>query len=132
MPQPASVAFDLKSTYVHLADGPAAVAVPVGPDFWQRIGERQDLQRGRLVTRFQQSRTWDHWEMHPAGEEVLILLSGALDLILDEDGTHRTVAMRAGDTFIVPRGIWHRGIVIEAGELMGITYGEGTQHRPIT
>lgn len=132
MPESASVAFDLKSTYVHLADGPAAVAIPVGPDFWQRIGEREDLQRGRLVTRFQQSRDWDHWEMHPAGEEVLILLSGALDLILDEEGAHRTVSMRASDTFIVPRGTWHRGIVLGAGELMGITYGEGTQHRPIT
>lgn len=131
MPEPAPVAFDLTSTYVHLADGPAAVAIPVGPDFWQRIGERADLQRGRLVTRFHQSRTWDHWEMHPAGEEVLILLSGALDLILDGAGEQRTVAMRAGDAFIVPRGTWHRGIVHEAGELVGITYGEGTQHRPI-
>ncbi|MFO0574990.1 MAG: cupin domain-containing protein [Polyangia bacterium] len=130
MPGPERSAFDLKSTYVHLSDGPAAVEVPVGPDFWERIGSRADLQSGRLVTRFRQTADWPHWELHPAGEEVLHLISGALELVLEKPGGERSVMLRAGDTFIVPRGTWHRGIVHEAGELLGITYGAGTQHRP--
>lgn len=130
MPGPQRSAFDLKSTYVHLADGPAAVEVPVGPDFWQQIDQRTDLQSGRLVTRFHQSADWPHWEMHPAGEEVLHLISGELELVLEEPRGERSVTLRAGDTFIVPRGTWHRGIVHAAGELLGITYGAGTQQRP--
>lgn len=133
MSQPGRAAFDLKSTYVHLPEGPAAVAVPVGPDFWARIDQRKDLQAGRLITRFHQDADWPHWELHPEGEEVLCLLSGALDLVLEEQGqdeTTETVEMRAGDTFIVPRGVWHRGLVRAPGELLAITYGAGTRHRP--
>jgi quercetin dioxygenase-like cupin family protein len=132
MPEARTSAFDLKRTYVHLADGPAAVAVPVGPDFWETIGERADLQSGRLVTRFAQTADWPHWEVHPAGEEVLHLISGELELVLEgAAGGAASVTLRAGDTFIVPRGTWHRGLVHKAGELLGITYGAGTQHRPL-
>lgn len=40
-------AFDLHNTYVHLEDGGGARHIPVGPDFWAKIGERADLQRCR-------------------------------------------------------------------------------------
>lgn len=123
-------AFDLDSTYVQLRDGPDAIAIPVTPDFWQRIGERPDLHEGRLVTVSRQTADWPHWEMHPAGEEIVYLLAGAMDLILDEPGGERAVALRAGRAVIVPRGIWHRAIVREPGAALFITRGAGTQHRP--
>jgi len=25
---------------------------------------------------------WDHWEMHPAGDELIVLLSGSIDFRL--------------------------------------------------
>jgi mannose-6-phosphate isomerase-like protein (cupin superfamily) len=42
----------------------------------------------------------------------------------------RLVALEAGMTCIVPRGVWHRAIVREPGDTLHITRGEGTQHRP--
>ena len=41
--------FDLTGTYVHLADGGAAMAVPVDERFWAEIGERAELHDGRLL-----------------------------------------------------------------------------------
>ncbi|HJQ58149.1 MAG TPA: cupin domain-containing protein [Vineibacter sp.] len=130
MADPGHSAFDLGGTYVHLRDGLAAAPVPVGADFWQTIDARTDLEEGRLVMVNRMADDWPHWEMHPAGDEIVYLLSGAMDLVLDEAGGARTVRLRAGEAVIVPKGIWHRGIVHRAGEALFITPGAGTQHRP--
>jgi len=122
--------FDLATTYVQLDDGPQAFAVEVDDEFWQTIDRRPDLQGGRLVGTYHNARDWDIWEMHPAGDEVVCLLSGAIDVVLDEADGERVVPLEAGQTCIVPRGVWHRAIVLEAGDTLNITRGEGTQHRP--
>jgi mannose-6-phosphate isomerase-like protein (cupin superfamily) len=124
-------AFDLSRTYVHLHDGPAAVPVKVGADFWATIDRRTDLTDGRLVMIFRYAKAveWDHWEMHPAGDEIVCLLSGALDLVLEEDGRERIVELRDHATCIVPRGVWHTGTVRAPSETLHITRGAGTVHR---
>jgi mannose-6-phosphate isomerase-like protein (cupin superfamily) len=126
----ASGAVDLTRIYLHLTDGPDVAPVPVGPDFWQRLEERTDLADGRLVMAVRQSEDWPQWEMHPAGEEVVVQLSGAMALVLEEPGGERTVEVGAGEAVIVPRGIWHRGLVRAPGNALFITRGAGTQHRP--
>jgi quercetin dioxygenase-like cupin family protein len=78
-----------------------------------------------------QAKDWDHWERHPAGEEILTLLSGELELVLDLPDGERRAVLTAGQTFVVPRGIWHRAIVRQPGELLFITAGAGTEHRPV-
>ena len=123
-------AFDLATTYVQLDDGPRALAVEVDDEFWQTIDRRSELQGGRLVGRFHNAQDWDIWEMHPAGDEVVCLLSGAIDVVLDEPDGERVVELEAGRTCIVPRGVWHRAIVRKPGDTLHITRGEGTQHRP--
>jgi mannose-6-phosphate isomerase-like protein (cupin superfamily) len=125
-------AFDLGRTYVHLQDGPAAVPVQVGADFWATFDHRTDLNDGRLVMIFRSPKAvaWDHWEMHPAGDEIVCLLSGALDLVLEEDGRERIIELRGHATTIVPRGVWHTGTVRAPSETLHITRGAGTLHRP--
>ena len=123
-------AFDLATTYVQLDDGPQAFAVEVDDEFWTTIDRRPELRGGRLVGTFHNAKDWDVWEMHPAGDEVVCLLTGAVGVVLDAPGGERLVDLRAGQTCIVPRGVWHRAIVREPGETLHITRGEGTQHRP--
>ncbi len=102
----------------------------VDDEFWQTIDRRPELQGGRLVGTFHNARDWDIWEMHPAGDEVVCLLSGAVDVVLDEPDGERVVELEAGRTCIIPRGVWHRAIVREPGDTLHVTRGEGTQHRP--
>jgi mannose-6-phosphate isomerase-like protein (cupin superfamily) len=125
-------AFDLADTYVQLDDGPAAVAVEVDADFWERIDRRPELHRGRLVGTFHNAADWNVWEMHPAGDEVVCLLSGAIDVVFEEENGERTVELVAGETCIVPRGVWHSANVRTPGDTLHITRGAGTQHRPRT
>ena len=125
--------FDIERTYFHLEDGPRAKPVPVGDDFWATIDTRTDLQGGRLVTvsHFRSQRDWDHWERHPAGDELVYLLTGALDIVLQEPDGERIVELREQTAAVVPCGVWHRGIVREPAVGLFITRGDGTEHRPV-
>lgn len=123
--------FTLDGTYIHLKPDDSARAMEGGDRFWATIQERRDLDEGRLLGVTGQSADWDHWERHPAGEEILTLLSGEMELILDMQGGEQRTVLKAGESIIVPRGIWHRAIVREAGRLMFVTPGAGTEHRPV-
>ena len=111
-----------------LTEGPAAMPVPVGPDFWQR--EVQTLPAGRLVTKSTTAGNWGHWEMHPAGDEVVYQVSGISELVLEADDGEERVRLAAGRFVIVPQGVWHTADTVEPGEMLFITPGAGTQHRP--
>jgi mannose-6-phosphate isomerase-like protein (cupin superfamily) len=52
----------------------------------------------------------DHvWHVHDDTDEFFLVLDGRFDVSLrDPDGGERTVELRAGDTFVVPRGTKHR------------------------
>jgi len=125
----ASKGFDLTTTYLALADGPGAKRIEVGPDFWATIDERTDLS-GRLVAIFPYDADWASWEIHPDGDEIVVLLSGAVDLVLDLPGGERTVELRDRGTAIVPGGVWHTANVLAPSEALHITRGAGTTHRP--
>jgi mannose-6-phosphate isomerase-like protein (cupin superfamily) len=128
----ADQAFDLASTYVVLgANDGVATRIDVDASFWSTVDDRDDLREGRLVGLYRSSTDWDHWEMHPHGEEVLVLVSGAMEMVLERDGGESTVELRPGQACIVPRGTWHRARVREPSALLTITAGRGTQHRPL-
>ena len=123
--------FDLETVYVQLLDGPAVARVEVSPEFWQEIGNRPELHDGRLVGVFPYTEDWKTWEMHPAGDELVYLLSGEVNLILDDGGSGKRIHMGAGTACLVPRGTWHRAEVRKPGRALHITRGKGTAHRPL-
>jgi quercetin dioxygenase-like cupin family protein len=126
-----SKAFTLDSTFVNLRPDDSAQLLKIGPRFWATIGRRTDLGDGRLMGVTAQKADWPHWERHPGGEEILTMLSGEMDLVLETRSGERRVRLKTGQTFVVPRGIWHRGVGRKPGKLMFITPGAGTEHRPV-
>jgi mannose-6-phosphate isomerase-like protein (cupin superfamily) len=52
----------------------------------------------------------DHvWHTHEDTDEFFLVLDGQFDVALREaDGAERTVTLRTGDTFVVPRGTEHK------------------------
>lgn len=122
--------FDLESTYLSL-DGAGAVAEhPGGADFWATIATNSTL-KGTLVIVIAGDSDWPHWEMHPAGQEILVLLEGELTMIFDGGEGETRHPMAAGTTLIVPAGVWHRALIDRRTRLLAITYGAGTTHRGV-
>jgi mannose-6-phosphate isomerase-like protein (cupin superfamily) len=129
-------AFDLSSTFVHLGLGARAVPLPDfawTPEYMGRYRAEfaGDGVEGRLVCVVSQDATWDGWERHPAGEELVLLLSGRVDVIQDTEGGRNLVALHPGEALINPAGVWHTAVVHEPGQALFITPGEGTEHRPL-
>lgn len=133
MPMLAQPGFELFGTFIHIEDGGSVSAIEVTETFWKELatGERHELNDGWLMAAFQMTADSQTWEIHPAGDEILYLLSGAIDVVLQGEDGEQVIELRAGRACIVPRGTWHRQIVHEPSELMGITYGKGTQHRSV-
>lgn len=69
------------------------------------------------------------WEMHPDGDETLTLLSGRIELILQQGESERSVFLTPNRSVVVQAGIWHRQVVHESGELLFMTFGGTTEHR---
>lgn len=70
-------------------------------------------------------------EMHPDGDEVLILLSGRMTVTLEESDGTRTVEVFAGQGLVVPKGVWHQVLPEEPCQLIHVTPGPGGEHRPL-
>jgi mannose-6-phosphate isomerase-like protein (cupin superfamily) len=122
--------FDLQSTYVCLAPDGSAKPIEVTADFWSSIDQRPELREGRLVAVFESDGDWPHWEMHPHGDELLVLLEGSMTFIFEHAGVQRSLELREGQSVLVPPGTWHRALVPAPSKLLAITYGRDTQHRP--
>jgi mannose-6-phosphate isomerase-like protein (cupin superfamily) len=123
-------AIDIAKTFLHLGDGGDAALWEVTPAFW-RGAERRD---GRVLGAFDFASPEDLHssieEMHPEADEVLLLVSGRLDVVLAESDGQRTIALEAGQAAIVPRGVWHHLVMREPGRLVFVNSRNGIQSRP--
>ncbi|KWV91575.1 cupin [Erythrobacter sp. YT30] len=125
----------LSDSFLHLGLGATAVPQPPfnGLEWYEGYGARHgdDGAEGRLVSQHTFSQSWDSWEMHPNGSEVVICTSGAMVLSQEyPDGSLETVALEAGEYAINAPGVWHTADVETEATAIFITAGEGTQMRP--
>ena len=124
--------FKLSRTFVHLRDGGDAERVELTPAFWSQSSSGKK-KHDRVVGVFEFKSASDlhssMQEMHPEGDEVIYLVAGSIDLILDEPGGERIVSIQAGEASIVPRGVWHRLVMRKPGTLLFINSRTGMQGR---
>lgn len=126
--------FDITKFPVHLGLGARVVPLPEfdgSMEWYQSYGESHaaDGAEGRLVTMHSFSESWDSWEMHPKGEELVLCVAGAVVLHQEiGDGVH-SVEIHNGEAVINPPGVWHTADVADSCTCVFITAGEGTQHR---
>lgn len=91
-----------------------------------------DGAEGRLVSMFTFSESWDSWEMHPKGHEVVLCTAGEIRLIQEyQDGGTGEVTLLPGQYAINEPGVWHTADIFKGpATAVFITSGEGTSHRP--
>jgi mannose-6-phosphate isomerase-like protein (cupin superfamily) len=129
---PARPAFDPFATLVHLRAEGRAVPVAWTPDVFRTlVTEAGDRVIGAKHADAPADFHADEWEMHPGGDEVLYLLAGALDVVLDEPAGEQTFGLEGGQACLVPRGVWHRLVLRRPSDLLFITPARGTRHRAV-
>ena len=133
-PSPAGASFDLSQVFVHLGLGARAETLPDftwSQDYLRRYeaDHETDGDEGRLVMIGPETATWTSWERHPAGDELVVALSGRQTLIQEVDGEQYRIELQAGQAVINPHGVWHTADIHEPGSALFITPGRGTEHR---
>jgi quercetin dioxygenase-like cupin family protein len=126
---------DLGTHPIHLGLGATAEREPAfdGDMSWYGgYAERHagDGAEGRLVTMHTFGASWDAWEMHPVGSEVVLCTAGEITLHQEHaDGSTSSVTLGPGQYAVNDPGTWHTADVAEAATALFITAGQGTEHR---
>ena len=103
--------------------------IAVTPQLWQELDRRFEGFKGRvLVSWFRFDTDWDTWEMHPAGDEIVCLVSGRASFEFQGRGVVAELA-EPGSFLVVPRGTWHTAHTSLPTAMLFITPGEGTHHK---
>lgn len=134
-PAQASSPPSLSDRPIHLGLGATAVVEPIFTgemEWFQGYGERHasDGNEGRLVSMHTFSESWDVWEMHPTGSEVVLCIGGSIELIQELDGAEVATTLTAGQYAINDPGVWHTANAASSATAVFVTAGEGTTHRP--
>jgi len=105
--------------------------VTLAPNIYEELDRRFDGFRDHLlVSTHAFDSPWPNWEMHPAGDEIVLLLLGDAELVLEMPDGEQTVHLwQPGDYAIVPRGTWHTARPNLPSRMLFVTPGEGTQNR---
>ena len=71
-------------------------------------------------------------ERHPAGDEIVCLLSGDVKMVLDRGGAEEVAGLRdPGSYVVVPKGTWHTARTSVPTRMLFVTPGEGTENKPV-
>ncbi len=104
--------FRLERSPVHLGLG--ATVIPQPPfseadNWYERYSERHggDGAEGRLVSMYTFDESWDTWEVHPEGHELVVCVTGTITLHQEIEGVVRTITLQGGEATINPPGVWH-------------------------
>ena len=118
---------------IHLGLGATAIVQPefTGLEWYMEYAERnaRDGNEGRLVSMYTFDESWDSWEVHPNGHEVVICTEGELTLVQEIEGTQLRTTLRPGEYAINEPGVWHTADIEERATAVFITAGAGTQVR---
>ncbi len=123
--------FDLSARFAHLDDAGGAEAQPAFDGMaWYADYEARSGGSGRLVALHAFAAPWDSWEMHPAGDEMVVCTRGTLTLVQQGSAGESRIPLRAGEYAINPAGTWHTADADGPCEALFITAGAGTEHKP--
>ncbi len=124
----------LKNTFAVLQPDGGAIPVEVAEDLDARLDRDFGDFAGRaLVSCYSFDSDWPTWEIHPAGDALVCLLSGEARLVLDHgDRHHEEIALDEPLAFaIVPRDTWHTAKTKAGCTLLFITRRERAASRDV-
>ena len=121
----------IEKDFVVISPEKSATIESFDSTLYERLDKNYGGFRGcELISCYEFSEDWSTWEMHPKGDEVVILLSGEVTLVMQLDDGERSVSLKKiGEYAIVPKCTWHTAKTSVKTKMLFITPGEGTQNK---
>lgn len=118
----------LLETFAVMQPDQGVTPIDVTPALYQQLDTQFDAFKGHwLLSVHEFKERWSTWECHPAGDEIVILLSGACRFTLKTPTGESDVRLaEAGEYVVVPKGYWHIATPESPTRMLFITPGEGT------
>ena len=115
---------------VILAPNATATTKAITPNFYAELdGEFNNFEGHILVMAHSFSEDWGMWEMHPIGDEIVVLLEGDVDFVLWRDGAEAVLNMlEPGSYVVVSQGVWHTARPHKKTSMIFFTPGQGTRN----
>lgn len=121
----------LDETFAVLKPDMSVQPVPFTPQLYAELDANfSGFKSHVLISAHDFAEDWSTWEKHPAGDEIVVLLSGSATMVLHTDSGEQSVMLTdAGSYVVVPRNTWHTVRVSEPVRMLFITPGEGTENQ---
>lgn len=98
--------------------------------FWPKL-MAGDIPGEALISFYFMDGKFPHREMHPKGDELFILHEGEITVYLEGPDGDTPHTLKARETLLIPKGVWHWAEHVTPGWLTVITFGEGTEHKAL-
>lgn len=127
------MAANIKNDFIVINSDKKATIEPYDQTLYQRLDKNYNNFVGHeLVSCHEFEQDWTSWEMHPKGDEVIILLSGKATFVLDLPESNKCIELKEeGSVIIIPKNVWHTVKTKIKTKLLFITPGENTQHKSV-
>jgi len=123
---------DNNKQYIEIRPDFSATVIEGGDAFWSCTPEQLDAAHPWLMMiKYEYTRNWPAQEMHPDGDEIITVMEGAIEFILEPGPDEARIPVRAGATIIIPAGTWHSAAVTAKAVAQHLLMGRGTRHRSI-
>lgn len=124
------VAKNLRDVFSILKPDMSVDCIDVCPELYPMLERNYSgFKDHALVAVHEFTNSWGSWEQHPAGDEIVVLLSGSAKMILLVESIEESIELNEpGSYVVVPSGVWHTARISKPTKMLFITPGEGTQH----
>ncbi len=125
-----SLISSIEKDFIVLDADKKATLEPFNSTLYERLNRHYDGFKGcELIACHNFDQDWPTWEAHPNGDEVVMLLSGKAELVLQlAEGEQSVTLEEAGAFVIVPKNVRHTARISEQAKMLFITPGEGTEN----
>ncbi|CAA0107073.1 cupin domain-containing protein [Zhongshania aliphaticivorans] len=124
----------ITNEFLVLCPDQTATPVAVSPSLYQDLDSRfNQFKQHSLVAMYTFESDWTSWEIHPKGDEMVMLIEGEITLVLDTAAGEQSQHLSdAGDYIVIPKNTWHTARTSALAKVLFITPGEGTEHKSNT
>ena len=100
---------------------------------YERLNQRYgDFKGHELISCHEFTEDWSTWEIHPHGDEIVMLLSGEITLVLQLDTGEQIINLdKEGEYLIVPKNVWHTARIKKMAKMLFITPGQETNNKDV-